>query len=216
MDRFVERKKADTCILLEGKGGSQLVQDDFQCHAELITSVVTQSASAYEIEPPIIVRGMQCQQRRDVQFRSDESKGYFYSNQVMKSQSLTEEMKQLLKIVNEKYGAAYNGILINRYKNGRKTVGAHADSEAGLNAHAGVVAISFGAQRTFRIRDKTTNTIVGDFPTRHMTALQMKGPFQTQYLHEIPTQTKIDDERISLTFREHNPVTEARLLKRKR
>ena len=216
MDRFVKRNNTDTCVLLDGKDGAQLVEDDFQKYSELITTVVSQTNSTYEIEPPIMVRGMQCRQRRDVQFRSDMSKGYFYSNQVMKSQSLTAEMKQLLDIINEKYQASYNGILFNRYKNGRKTVGAHADSEAGLNKHAGVVAISFGAQRKFRIRDKNTNAIVGDYTTRHMRAMQMKGPFQAHYLHEIPAQAKVEGERVSLTFREHDLVAEARLLKRKR
>lgn len=201
-------------VLLDGAAGAQLVEQSFREHSELITTVVAQATPEFEIEPKIIVYGKECRQPRDVQFRSDESKGYFYSNQVMESQPLTAEMKQLMDLVNAAFGARYNGILINRYKNGTKTVGAHADSETGLNAVAGVVAISHGATRNFRIRDIKTKAVVGNYPARHHMVLQMRGPFQQQYTHEIPQEKKIMGERVSLTFRQHDPVTEARLFEK--
>jgi hypothetical protein len=44
-------------------------------------------------------------------------------------------------------------------------------------------------------------------------ALQMKGQmFQDQYTHEIPKQSKIHGERISLTFRQHDPEREKEML----
>lgn len=211
VDTTVDTKET---VLLE-RSGAQLVERSFRAHDKLIDAVVAQAGPEFEIEPRIVVYGKECRQPRDVQFRSDVSKGYFYSNQVMASKPLTAEMAELLAVVNEEFGAEYNGVLINRYKNGTKTVGAHADSEDGLDAGAGVVAISHGTQRLFRIRDKQTNRIVGDVRTRHHMALQMRGPgFQQKFTHEIPIEKRITDERISLTFRKHDPATEARLFAR--
>jgi alkylated DNA repair dioxygenase AlkB len=198
--------------VFEGVDGNQLVEYDFKDHKELIDTIIQQAKDCFEIEPEITVFGKRCRQPRDVQFRSDESKGYFYSNQVMEAQQLTEEMRELLRTVNASLGAKYNGILFNRYKNGKKTVGAHGDSEGGLDAKAGVLAISYGATRTFRVRDAARKCIVGDFTSKHLKALQMRGPtFQRKYTHEIPAQAKVLGERISLTFRKHVPEEEARL-----
>ena len=198
-------------VLLSSDTGAMLVEVSFREHADLIDAVVAQAAPEFEIEPRIVVYGKECRQPRDVQFRSDVSKGYFYSHQVMASKPLTAEMKRLLAVVNAEFGARYNGILINRYKDGTKTVGSHSDSESGLNATAGVVAISHGATRNFRIRDAKTNGIVGNYPARHHMALQMKGPFQAHFKHEIPQEKRVLGERVSLTFREHDPAAEGRL-----
>lgn len=218
---MIQNKKTRECepniqsrILLNGTNGAELVETSFHKHADLINTVIAQAEPAFEIEPKIIVYGKERRQPRDVQFRSDVSKGYFYSNQVMESQPFTDAMRQLINIVNSQFGADYNGILINRYKDGTKTVGAHADSETGLNQHAGVVGITHGATRNFRIRDSKTKKIIGNYPARHLMALQMKGPFQQYYTHEIPQEKKIFAPRISLTFRQHNPVTEARLFEK--
>ena len=210
----VPNETATTKVLLR-RPGAELVERRLDTYGKLIDAVVAQAAPEFEIEPRIMVFGKECRQQRDVQFRSNVSKGYFYSNQVMTSKPLTAEMAQLLAVVNKEFGSEFNGVLINRYKNGTKTVGAHADSEAGLDAGAGVVAISHGAGRTFRVRCKETKRIVGDFTTKHHTALQMKGPsFQQTLTHEIPMEKRITGERVSLTFRKHDPATEAMLFAR--
>ncbi len=201
-------------VLLENAQGAQLIETRFHEHEDLVEKVVSQADPHFQIEPTIFVFGKEGRQHRDVQFRSDESAGYHYSQQVMEAEPLTTEMTKLVAIVNREFGAEYNGILINRYVDGTKTVGSHADSEVELNAHAGVVSISYGATRTFRVRDAKTKRIVGDYPARHLMALQMKGPFQLHYKHEIPQEKRISGCRISLTFRQHDPAKEAPLRSR--
>ena len=198
-------------VLLNGQNGAQLLEYNFYQHKDLIDAIVSQSEPEFEIEPAITVFGKQCRQPRDVQFCSDESKGYFYSNQVMTSKPLTDEMKTLLDIVNQNFKANFNGILINRYVDGTKSVGAHADDESGLNEVAGVVAISHGVTRNFRIRDIKSKAIVGNYDAKAYMALQMAGPFQQQFTHEIPMQKTIKSQRISLTFRQHDAIKEAAL-----
>ena len=82
-----------------------------------------------------------------------------YSGKLMRSKPLTESLFKLLLKINELIGAEYNGILINKYMDGCDYIGAHSDDETGLDP-IGVVSVSYGAERTFRIRDKVNKKIV--------------------------------------------------------
>jgi alkylated DNA repair dioxygenase AlkB len=167
-----------------------------------------------ENEPIIHIMGKECHQRRDVGFFSDKSEGYRYSNQLMKSKPLntSEEandveiiiMNCVLRQINETLGSNYNGILVNRYKNGENYIGAHSDDESGLDKKKKAVAsICYGAVRNFRIREKESKKIVLNYDHTPCTLLVMEGDFQKEFTHEIPKQKKITEERISLTFRHH-------------
>lgn len=181
--------------------------------------------------PPIFIFGKECRQNRDVGFFSNESIGYRYSGQLMKSQTLTPQLESLLKIVNrnnQNNERKYNGILINRYNNGNDIIGAHSDDEKSL-APNGVIAISLGATRKFRIRSKDANLsykilqteytpdlkesepkvstkkneLLLDLPMSDKMVVWMYGDFQKELTHEIPKEAKITEPRISLTFRSH-------------
>lgn len=158
-------------------------------------------------EPPIMVHGKLCHQRRNIGFYSDSSIGYKYSGQLMKSIPLTDQpiLKEIMEKINQDLGTNFNGILINKYINGEKYIGAHSDNEKGLDKNNKmVVGLSYGpGVRTFRIRDKKTKKIVLDYKQEQGTLLCMCGEFQSQYTHEIPKELKIKEERISLTFRYH-------------
>lgn len=152
--------------------------------------------------PKIIIYGKIAHQRRDIGFFSNESIGYHYSGQLAKSQPLTPTLHDLLKLVNTIYNAEFNGILVNRYENGNDYIGAHSDDENNLD-NVGVVAISYGAMRTLRIRDKITKKIVQDVPMTSCQLLNMGGKFQKEFTHEIPIDKKIKETRYSFTFRKH-------------
>ena len=96
----------------------------------------------------------------------------------------------------------FNGILINRYKDGNNYIGPHSDNEKNLDEQ-GVIAISVGAIRKFRIRDKQTKKIIIDIPTNSYELMHMGGKFQEEFVHEIPIQKKVKEERYSFTFRKH-------------
>lgn len=165
-----------------------------------------QTIPLYE-EPPIMILGKQCRQRRNVGFFSDESKGYKYSGQFMPSFPLSSApvLQQFLPALNQSLGTTFNGILVNRYINGEKYLSAHSDDESGLDkgGRCMVAGIAYGTVRTFRIRDKKTNNIVLDYPHTPCTLLVMEGQFQKEFKHEIPIQKNVKEERISITFRHH-------------
>ena len=152
--------------------------------------------------PKIRIFGKECMQHRSIGFFSNESIGYHYSGQLAKSRVLTPSLEILLKIINILYKSDFNGILINKYKDGRDSIGKHSDDEKGLS-NVGVVAISCGAIRKFRIRDKKTNKIIQDIPTVSYELIHMGGDFQKEFTHEIPEEKKIKEGRISFTFRKH-------------
>ena len=175
--------------LIKTENGSELNTYTF-CDRELLDECVSDCKDKLLNDPPIFIFGKKCFQKRSIGFFSDESKGYFYSNQLCKSQKLSKSFKELLDKINTIFNLKFNGILVNFYRNGEKYIGKHSDDETNLT-NEGVIAISVGAERKFRIRDKKTKKIVLDIPTKNYEIIQMKGNFQKEFTHEIPIQKKL-------------------------
>ena len=169
---------------------------------DLLEQCIADIQPHLEERPEIVVYGKKCKQHRNVGFFSDKSIGYRYSNKMMKSNQLSSAMTELLDTINSMIGSDFNGILVNQYIDGCDYISAHSDDEVGLDK-IGVVSISYGSERTFRIRDKATKGILCDVNTNHCSILHMGGKFQSLYTHEIPIQKKVKDSRISFTFRKH-------------
>jgi alkylated DNA repair dioxygenase AlkB len=120
----------------------------------------------------------------------------------MSSKPLSKCMVDLLETTNEIFNTEFTGILVNKYMDGNDYIGAHSDDESGLDS-VGVVSISYGTERIFRIRDKINKNILFEDNTTHCGILHMGGNFQNLYTHEIPMQKRIKEPRISFTFRKH-------------
>ena len=169
----------------------------------LLSNCVNEIKDKLILNPPIKVYGKDCIQHRSIGFFSDTSIGYYYSGKLAKSQKLTTSLQELLDLVNQKFSANFNGILINKYLDGNDYIGKHSDDESNLS-NIGVVSVSFGAVRKFRIRNKLTNKIMLDIPTNPNVIIHMGGDFQKEFTHEIPIEKKIKEVRYSFTFRKHN------------
>jgi alkylated DNA repair dioxygenase AlkB len=183
----------------------------YQCSASimiLIMTIINAVCDQLIVRPPITVFGKQCRQPRDVGFYSNESTGYKYSGQTMAAQPLTDAMSELLSRVNGQFGTEYNGILINRYENGYSNIGKHSDNENGICPFGGVISISVGATRIFRVRDKESNSIEKDILTVDGQLIQMAGEFQKVFTHEIPVERTVVTPRYSFTFRRHEKEEE--------
>lgn len=169
---------------------------------KLLDDCIEDVKNSLEIKPTIKIYDKIVHQRRDVGFFSDTSIGYYYSNQLAKSKPLTLHLDLLLTLINELFSSNFNGILINRYNDGNDYIGAHSDDEKNLDK-AGVVAISVGEQRIFRIRDKYTKKIINDIVINDLDCIHMKGDFQKEFTHEIPISKNNVGVRYSFTFRNH-------------
>ena len=118
----------------------------------------------------------------------------------MEAQMLDEFLNNLLTIVNQETKNNFNGILVNYYENGNN-YRSHSDDESELGNN-GVVTISYGSTRKFRIRDKNTKKIFKDIEISNGDMVHM-GEISKEFLHEIPIQRKIIEPRYSFTFRRH-------------
>ena len=167
-----------------------------------IDQIIEEIDDQLEENLPIMIFGKERKQRRSIGFFSDSSIGYKYSKRLVASKPLTPTLMILLDEINEKFNCDYNGILINKYADGNDYIGKHSDDESALS-NAGVVAMSYGASRIFRIRNKETGEIVKDIPTASNEILVMGGNFQKEFTHEIPIEKKVTEPRYSLTFRKH-------------
>ena len=149
---------------------------------ELAKKCVTDIDLKLLVRPPITIYSKTVYQNRSIGFFSDNSIGYYYSGQLAKSQPLTNNLKELLNIINNYFSTDYNGILINKYSDGNDYIGAHSDDEKNLS-NVGVVCLSFGAIRKFRIRNKITKQIIMDIPTTSNEIIKMSGNFQEEFTH---------------------------------
>ena len=155
-----------------------------------------------EKDREFVLYGKTCKMHRGMAFFSNESRGYSFSNQIIDAQPLMPLHEKLLKIVHERTGEIFNGLLFNLYFSGEDYISAHSDKEMELS-NVGVVALSFGCGRTFRIRSKTMKGIVLDHVTGNNELLWMKGQFQHEFTHEIPKELRLAQPRLSITFRYH-------------
>jgi alkylated DNA repair dioxygenase AlkB len=154
--------------------------------------------------PPIEVYGRTCYPKRNTLFFSNEADGYRYSGGMVHAIPLHEHdaMSTALQRVNKIFLEEYNGILLNKYVTSDTNcdyIGAHRDNESEIGVH-GVVSISFGITRKFRVRRGSERW---DFDLVDGAVAWMKGNFQQEFTHEIPVEKRRKGTRWSLTFRKH-------------
>ena len=128
--------------------------------------------------------------------------GYRYSGQTLEPRAFTSAVVGLLRRVQDFTGVPFNHVLANRYRDGNDAMGLHSDDEPELGAEPIVATVSLGATRRFvlKLRRKPPGPAMPfDLGPGHL--LVMGGPCQQCYVHGIPRQASVKQERISLTFR---------------
>ena len=108
-----------------------------------------------------------------------------------------------MQLLNERFDLKNNAFLVNKYIGGENYISDHSDDEQNIDK-GGVIAISYGAVRKFRIRDKLTTKIIMDIPTTSGSIIHMGGDFQKEFTHGIPIEKKVEGVRYSFTLRKHN------------
>ena len=125
---------------------------------------------------------------------------YRYSGVTHWPQPWTEALTVLKQHVEHACQYHFNSVLANLYRNGRDTVGWHADNEKTLGPNPLIASLSLGATRTFKLRHiKTRDTVA--IPLTSGSLLVMGGELQHHWHHCLPRTTKVDAPRINLTFR---------------
>ena len=187
-----------------------LVEYDFSSLNILIEKSSEEVIPFLTKRPQFKMYGKTCYMHRNIGFFSlDKNVEYKYSGQKTITNPIPPSLIELLEIINQLLDSNYNGVLVNMYETGDDYISAHSDNESNLDLTCGVLTLSCGTQRIFRLRSISDNSkkrpIVFDAITHDKHALLMKGlDFQKILTHEIPPRKNITDARISFTFRRHN------------
>ena len=145
---------------------------------------------------------------RDEAYYGDPGTNYSYSRREYKPLAWIPELLSLKTRVeavtlpaNSTAGLprpSYNAVLCNLYRNGRDSVGLHADAEPEMGPM--VASVSLGAERLFRLKGQG-GVIACAERLLYGSLLIMAGKTQTNYKHEVPKEPDVCQPRINLTFR---------------
>ncbi|KAB1066888.1 alpha-ketoglutarate-dependent dioxygenase AlkB [Tamlana haliotis] len=142
--------------------------------------------------------------KRKVSWYGDEAFEYTYSKTTKHALPWTKLLLELKNVVEQNTGETYNSCLLNLYHNGDEGMAWHSDAEKDLKKHGSIASLSFGAERKFSFKHKTTKQTVSVILEKG-SLLDMKGDTQSHWLHRLPPTKKVNTPRINLTFRTIEP-----------
>lgn len=138
--------------------------------------------------------------KRKVAWFGEKAFEYTYSKRTKYAKFWTPELLELKRTCEEISGETYNSCLLNLYHDGSEGMAYHSDSEKDLKKHGAIASLTFGAERKFLFKHKTTKEKVEIF-LEDGSLLVMKGTTQDHWLHRLPPTTKVKTPRVNLTFR---------------
>jgi alkylated DNA repair dioxygenase AlkB len=136
-------------------------------------------------------------------FHGDPGCGYTYSGIAYEPAPWTDELSLLRARCEARSGVAFNCVLCNLYRDGRDSVGWHADDEPELGPSDDDIAIgsvSLGAPRRFVLKHRRDGRRLA-FELGHGSLFLMRGRTQRLWLHSLPKTQKACEPRLNLTFR---------------
>lgn len=138
--------------------------------------------------------------KRKVAWFGEKPFEYTYSKRTKYAKFWTPELLKLKQKCEEVTGETYNSCLLNLYHDGSEGMAYHSDAEKDLKKHGAIASLTFGAERKFLFKHKSTKEKVEIF-LENGSLLVMKGTTQDHWLHRLPPTTKVKTPRINLTFR---------------
>ncbi|MBO9691760.1 alpha-ketoglutarate-dependent dioxygenase AlkB [Chryseobacterium sp.] len=138
--------------------------------------------------------------KRKVAWFGEKAFEYTYSKRTKYAKFWTPELLELKKKCEEVSEETYNSCLLNLYHDGSEGMAYHSDAETDLKKHGSIASLTFGAERKFLFKHKTTKEKVEIF-LENGSLLIMKGTTQDHWLHRLPPTTKVKTPRVNLTFR---------------
>ncbi|TAK60792.1 alpha-ketoglutarate-dependent dioxygenase AlkB [Methylobacter sp.] len=131
---------------------------------------------------------------------------YSYSNNLLQTQSWTPLLSEIRDRIETYLNFPFNSVLVNLYRNGNDYVGWHSDNEQELGEQPFIASLTFGAERQFEFRHKKSSEN-GRILLRRGTLLLMQPAFQHYWLHSVPIDQSVTEERVNLTFRKVIPTS---------
>ncbi|MCX7097470.1 MAG: alpha-ketoglutarate-dependent dioxygenase AlkB [Methylococcales bacterium] len=134
----------------------------------------------------------------------DKAAYYRYSGVNHQPLPWTDELQAIREKLEQHCQHNFNSVLANLYRDGRDSMGCHADDEKELGPNPVIASLSLGDERLFKLHHKTSKQTV-NINLAHGDLLLMGGSLQHHWLHSIPKTKKPKSPRINLTFRKILP-----------
>jgi alkylated DNA repair dioxygenase AlkB len=131
---------------------------------------------------------------------ADSGWSYSYSGVTHEAIPWTPELLAVKERVEAAAGTTWNSLLLNLYRDGRDSIGFHADDEPELGINPIVGSVSLGAARRFILKHPASGEKL-EFALPHGSLLVMGGTSQHHWRHGVPKTKKRVGPRINLTFR---------------
>ena len=148
----------------------------------------------------IMLFGRPVLQPRLMDWYADPDVTYRYSGLTLDPKAWPPMLAELRERLEAHCGASFNSVLCNAYRDGRDSMGWHADDEPELGPQPLIASLNFGATRRFRIRPRGGGASVG-LELDPGSLLIMSGRSQADYQHAVPKTRRPVGPRINLTFR---------------
>lgn len=149
----------------------------------------------------IFIFGKNIITQRKVAWYAAQGINYSYSNTTKIALPFTEELNNLKEIAEKIAKTTFNACLLNLYHSGAEGMGWHSDNEKTIVPNSAIASFSFGAERKFAFKHKTSKQSVYTF-LQSGSLLLMQGISQTHWWHSLPKTKKVNGVRINLTFRQ--------------
>jgi len=161
------------------------------------------------VREPITMFGRTVMQPRRLCFMGDAGVVYRYSGRNHAALDWHPAVAALLPGLERACERRFNCVLLNQYRDGRDSMGWHADDEPELGPAPVIASLSLGAPRRFMLRRRERcSGKRGDNCERrfelspgHGSLLVMRGDLQRHWHHQVPRTRRPVGERINLTFR---------------
>jgi alkylated DNA repair dioxygenase AlkB len=131
---------------------------------------------------------------------ADEGVNYSYSGVTHQAVPWTPELLTVKTRAEAAANTTWNSLLLNLYRDGRDSIGFHADDEPELGTNPIIGSISLGAERRFILKHPASGEKI-EFQLPHGSLLVMGGTSQHHWRHGVPKTKKPVGPRINLTFR---------------
>lgn len=153
----------------------------------------------------ITLYGRRVMQPRLVAWYGDAGAVYSYSGLTLQPLPWHPLLQDLRERTEFRIGRRFNAVLANAYRDGRDSMGWHADNEKELGPRPVLASLSLGAPRRFLLRPVNRGTGKKAEPfeltLENGSLLVMKAGCQQRYQHALPRTRRDTGLRINLTFR---------------
>ncbi|ESS70990.1 2OG-Fe(II) oxygenase [Methyloglobulus morosus KoM1] len=125
---------------------------------------------------------------------------YEYSGVNHQPRPWTSELHAIKEKVEQQCHCAFNSVLANLYRDGKDSMGCHADDERELGVNPTIASLSLGEGRLFKMHHKKSKQSL-NITLQHGDLLVMGGMCQRYWVHSVPKTKAHKTQRINLTFR---------------